>query len=216
VLRKGAILATLGLLIGGTIFFSVIVIAQEELIPNWLKTSAKFWIEGQTSDREFLDSLQYLFDKGILTMPTDEAEHVQIETKTLHRLEGYEAIDKINEIKKFSFELTDKEITLRKIAEPQESIYYLAIHPYSIEWRGSIGTSNLTDSKDIQIEGKVPVLISFECWDFWHAYVETSLAMFEPSVKSPSVLVEVFKNDIRLDGERAGYNISWVSLRGKC
>jgi len=197
--------------------FSLFVSAEDEsLIPSWLKISAKFWIEDQTTDREFLDSLQYLFDQGILKLPT-EIESTDVKTiETLQKLEGFEAVTKITSIKKLSSEFSDKEITLRLIKEPKESVYYLAIHPYAIEWNGTINTVNQTDIKKILIEGKAPALIQFECWVAWGATVYTKLYMFEPGVESPSLLVEVFKNDVRLDGGRAGYNISWVTVSGKC
>ena len=37
-------------------------------IPDWVKTNAKWWITEKISDTEFTLSLQYLVQKGIITM----------------------------------------------------------------------------------------------------------------------------------------------------
>lgn len=46
--------------------FSVHASGQETLIPSWIKNTAKWWSEGQTSDSDFLNAIQYLLDKNIL------------------------------------------------------------------------------------------------------------------------------------------------------
>lgn len=40
--------------------------SEESLIPPWIKNTARFWVDGNVSDREFLSALQYLIDKNIL------------------------------------------------------------------------------------------------------------------------------------------------------
>src|SRR5579863_6242697 len=35
-------------------------------IPNWIRNVTKWWSEGQTSDSEFLNAMQYLIDNGII------------------------------------------------------------------------------------------------------------------------------------------------------
>lgn len=35
-------------------------------IPNWIRNVTKLWSEGQTSDSEFLNAIQYLIDNGII------------------------------------------------------------------------------------------------------------------------------------------------------
>jgi hypothetical protein len=49
--------------------FSVNVSAEESLIPSWIKNIAGFWVDGQISDAEFISSLQFLVEKGLLTIP---------------------------------------------------------------------------------------------------------------------------------------------------
>lgn len=52
--------------------FSVNVSADDSLLPTWIKNTAKFWVDDQISDKEFIDALQYLVEQGILTIPTPE------------------------------------------------------------------------------------------------------------------------------------------------
>ena len=42
-------------------------------IPEWVKTNAKWWIEGKISDTEFALSLQYLVKTGIITVNLSKA-----------------------------------------------------------------------------------------------------------------------------------------------
>jgi len=48
--------------------FSLHVSAEENLIPNWIKNIAGFWVNDQVSDAEFIDALQFLIDDGILVV----------------------------------------------------------------------------------------------------------------------------------------------------
>jgi len=49
------------------------VIAQESNVPSWIKITAQWWGEEKISDQEFIDSLQYLLEKEILSIPAPEA-----------------------------------------------------------------------------------------------------------------------------------------------
>jgi len=71
---KKSIILTLTVVIGIiTIGFSASVIAeQDSLIPSWIKDTAKFWVDNQISDNEFVNALQYLVNKGILLIPNNE------------------------------------------------------------------------------------------------------------------------------------------------
>jgi hypothetical protein len=66
-------------LIGITIFslglvfsFSSNVMAQQDSIPLWLKTSAVWWGEDKISDNDFVFALQFLIDEKILDIPEIE------------------------------------------------------------------------------------------------------------------------------------------------
>ncbi len=54
-----------GLIIGTTISSS----AQEELIPSWIKNTAGFWADNQTSDNEFMNAIEFLIVKEIIQVP---------------------------------------------------------------------------------------------------------------------------------------------------
>jgi hypothetical protein len=44
------------------------VFADDELIPQWIKTNAGWWAEGQIDDTTFIDGLEYLISKDILNV----------------------------------------------------------------------------------------------------------------------------------------------------
>lgn len=62
-------------LVGVSLFTAFIfnVFAQEKPIPSWIKNTAKFWVEGQVSDKEFINALQYLVEQNILVIPKKES-----------------------------------------------------------------------------------------------------------------------------------------------
>jgi hypothetical protein len=44
--------------------------AQESSsIPSWIKTTAKFWVNGDVSDSDFLKAIQWLVTQGIIVVP---------------------------------------------------------------------------------------------------------------------------------------------------
>ncbi len=49
-----------------TIWYSLQASAQEPAIPSWVKNTAKWWSQGQTTDSDFLQTIQYLIDNNIL------------------------------------------------------------------------------------------------------------------------------------------------------
>ena len=49
--------------------FSISVLADSSLIPEWVKNNAKWWSEGAISEGEYLKSLEYLITKGIINIP---------------------------------------------------------------------------------------------------------------------------------------------------
>jgi len=52
--------------------FSSPIVFAEESIPDWVKTTAEFWIKGDVSDSEFIDALEFLIEQGVLTVPQSE------------------------------------------------------------------------------------------------------------------------------------------------
>jgi len=64
-----AAITVLGLI---TLGLSTHALAQEPAIPVWIKNDAKWWSQGQTTDSEFLQSIQYLIDHNILHTSTQK------------------------------------------------------------------------------------------------------------------------------------------------
>jgi len=63
--------------LGFLINFPQDILAEQENLPLWLKTTAVWWGEDKISDNDFVFALQYLVDKKILVIPEIEIlEHV--------------------------------------------------------------------------------------------------------------------------------------------
>jgi len=45
-----------------------------ECIPQWIKNTVGWWANGLTPDSEFIQSIHYLINKGIIVLPTLEFE----------------------------------------------------------------------------------------------------------------------------------------------
>jgi len=59
------IFLSIGIIVG----LSLNASAQTTTIPSWVKNTAKWWGEGQISDSDYIQSLQWLIDNGILNIP---------------------------------------------------------------------------------------------------------------------------------------------------
>jgi phospholipase C len=71
------LLLVMSLTVGFTVSSPIIALAEIAPIPYWIKNIAKWWGEGQISEDEFVNALQYLIDKGILIVPSHQTAHVQ-------------------------------------------------------------------------------------------------------------------------------------------
>ncbi len=58
-----------GILIGA-ISFQNTVSAQEGDVPDWFKGVAGFWSEGKITNAEFIDSIEFLIDLGVIEVPS--------------------------------------------------------------------------------------------------------------------------------------------------
>ena len=47
---------------------------NDVVIPAWIKSSVGFWVEGATSDAEFIGAIQYLIENKIITVPTTKVD----------------------------------------------------------------------------------------------------------------------------------------------
>ncbi|HJT09506.1 MAG TPA: S16 family serine protease [Candidatus Nitrosotalea sp.] len=66
---KKLVIVAISVIVFAAVFFlgySVKVSAQEASIPAWIKKTAQWWSQNQTSDSEFLAAIQYLIDNDIL------------------------------------------------------------------------------------------------------------------------------------------------------
>ncbi len=71
----------LGCIFAVLIIFAVPVFAanaQENTVPAWIKKSAEIWIQGHSSDREFLNAIKYLIGEEIITVDDTEIDTLTI------------------------------------------------------------------------------------------------------------------------------------------
>jgi len=68
------------------------IYAQEQTIPKWIKGVAKFWVEGEVNDQEFIQALQWMIDNGILRVSPQTELEKQLEQKMLEQM-----VKKLNE-----------------------------------------------------------------------------------------------------------------------
>lgn len=70
--------------------------AEEEIVPSWIQNVASFWSNGDISDQEFVNAMEFLVEEGIMDLPnTVSAAEAQTITSSLaemnERLEAVEA-----------------------------------------------------------------------------------------------------------------------------
>ena len=93
-LGKGHILVIL--VIVATASTIATISAQESQIPSWIKTTVGFWINGDASDQEFINTIQWMLENNILKVSTiqDDGDMQVLEkdvlrlTKENQRLKG--------------------------------------------------------------------------------------------------------------------------------
>jgi hypothetical protein len=54
--------------------------AEDSVIPDWIKNNAKWWSDGSISDADYIESLEYLINNGIIAMPIPIAEVTAAQT----------------------------------------------------------------------------------------------------------------------------------------
>ncbi len=59
---------------------SFTVFAEDSVIPDWIKNNAKWWSEGSISDSDYVESLEYLINNGIIDVPIPIAEVTAAQT----------------------------------------------------------------------------------------------------------------------------------------
>jgi len=69
-------------------------------LPNWIKKNAKWWSEGSVEDRDFVQGIQYLIQKGIMKIPQTKSSDSVSEEKIPQWVKnnaGWWADDKISD-----------------------------------------------------------------------------------------------------------------------
>jgi len=72
------------LIFSSILLFSVSVISINAVdassIPDWVKNNAKWWVEGSITEADYISSLQYLINQGILSIPIPITEVIAAST----------------------------------------------------------------------------------------------------------------------------------------
>lgn len=50
--------------------------AHAEAVPDWIKNTAKWWVEGKITETEFLNAIKFLIEKNIIIIEQKEAKPV--------------------------------------------------------------------------------------------------------------------------------------------
>ena len=61
--------------------FSFTAFATDSSIPEWVKNNAKWWAEGSISEDDYVKSLEYLINNGIISVPIPITEVTAAQTK---------------------------------------------------------------------------------------------------------------------------------------
>ncbi len=109
-MQKTAILAittTVVLFVTSIGFLSAMqnVSAESDIIPNWIRNTAKWWSENQVSDGDFINAMEFLITEGIIQLPSTE-NTPDVDTITI----GLIPVEKAGE-------LTHREEALEKFLE---------------------------------------------------------------------------------------------------
>jgi micrococcal nuclease len=82
-LRKWYILAIL--VIGASAVTIVSISAEESLVPSWIKTTVGFWVSGNASDQEFLNTIKWLVENNVIKVDSasDKANSQQLQSKII-------------------------------------------------------------------------------------------------------------------------------------
>ena len=68
------------------------VSAESNSVPSWIKNTASFWVDGNVSDTEFLNAMEFLIGEGIINVPRDSI--LDVDTLTI----GFILVEKPDEL----------------------------------------------------------------------------------------------------------------------
>jgi len=113
------IVAMLGMIVGIP-SFSQNVSGETNSVPSWIKNTASFWVDGNVSDTEFLNAIEFLVGEGIIKVPGESKPDV--DTLTI----GFIPVEKADE-------LTPKAESLEKFLEKKLGIDVEIVVPTNYE-----------------------------------------------------------------------------------
>ncbi len=76
--KKFSVIFTITLI--GFLGFSITASAADSAIPEWIKNNAKWWSEGSINDTDYVKSLEYLINNGIIDVPIPISEVTAAQT----------------------------------------------------------------------------------------------------------------------------------------
>ena len=59
-------------LVAAVATFPLAASAQSDAVPAWVKNTAGWWADDQISETEFVDSMEYLIDSGIIDVASEQ------------------------------------------------------------------------------------------------------------------------------------------------
>ena len=59
-------------LVVGVVAFPLAASAQSDAVPAWVKNTAGWWADDQISETEFVNSMEYLIDSGIIQLSSEQ------------------------------------------------------------------------------------------------------------------------------------------------
>ena len=91
-------------LLAGVVASPLVISAQSDAVPSWIKNTAGWWANDQISEKEFINSMDYLIDSGIIQVSSQQ--NVDVTELTI----GFIPVEKANV-------LTPKAESLEKFLE---------------------------------------------------------------------------------------------------
>ena len=117
----------LGLVIALVVISGIgIVYSQTEQIPNWIKLTVEFWVDGITSEQEFISAMEYLIDNEVIVIP----KIVELEQEIMRLEQELENIQKQEETSETTSAPSSKTGSAPPGTETQEETSETTSAPY--------------------------------------------------------------------------------------
>lgn len=58
------------------VMISLVSSAYAEAVPDWIKNTAKWWVEGKITETEFLNAIKFLIEKNVIILEQKESKPV--------------------------------------------------------------------------------------------------------------------------------------------